>query len=226
VRHDVVFFDVGDTLWGWPSAITPAAVFQKVLESHGHHRSPEALEVADTATRRAFRGFMAPDLSAERAFFRRFDALFLEQLNIPVTDALVEALEGAFQNVDPRPFDDAVTVLGRLRREGFRLGVISNATHTLPGRLDRASLTPFFETVTDSWQVQAEKPDPRIFHAALDRAGVPASRAVHVGDNYEADFLGSRAVGMTPILIDRPGRHAGVDGIVVRHLSEIPDLVC
>lgn len=36
---------------------------------------------------------------------------------------------------------------------------------------------------------------------------MPAASVIHVGDHLEADVNGARAVGITPVLIDRYGRH-------------------
>ena len=38
---------------------------------------------------------------------------------------------------------------------------------------------------------------------ALERAGVRASEAVYVGDQYETDVVGARGGGINPVLIDR-----------------------
>jgi putative hydrolase of the HAD superfamily len=54
-----------------------------------------------------------------------------------------------------------------------------------------------------SREVGANKPEPAIFLAALERAGVSAPEAVYVGDQYQTDVLGARGVGIKPILIDR-----------------------
>ena len=56
--------------------------------------------------------------------------------------------------------------------------------------------------VIDSAVVGAAKPDPRIFHAALARAGVAPDEAVHVGDTLANDVAGARAAGITPIHFD------------------------
>ncbi len=41
-----------------------------------------------------------------------------------------------------------------------------------------------------------EKPHPRIFETALAALGVPAARALHVGDRKLDDVEGAEAVGM------------------------------
>ncbi|NUP03907.1 MAG: HAD-IA family hydrolase [Nonomuraea sp.] len=56
--------------------------------------------------------------------------------------------------------------------------------------------------VLDSAIVGFDKPDPRFFHAALDRLHVQASQAVHVGDTVPADVRGAQAAGILAIHYD------------------------
>jgi len=55
------------------------------------------------------------------------------------------------------------------------------------------------------------KPDPRIFEAALAGAGADPSTTVHVGDQPANDVAAARAVGITPVLIDRFARYPEPD---------------
>jgi putative hydrolase of the HAD superfamily len=66
-----------------------------------------------------------------------------------------------------------------------------------------------------------EKPDPAIYRLALDRAGVDAADAAFVGDNPEFDVAPAAALGMTPVLIDRRGRHPDAAGLRVTDLREL-----
>ena len=63
----------------------------------------------------------------------------------------------------------------------------------------------YLDFVVTSDEAGADKPKPPVFLAALERARVDASEAIHVGDQYKVDILGARGVGITPILIDRYG---------------------
>jgi putative hydrolase of the HAD superfamily len=56
--------------------------------------------------------------------------------------------------------------------------------------------------VVDSALVGAEKPDPRIFQAALEAAGSPAESAVHVGDSVWFDVEGALAAGLRAVHFD------------------------
>ena len=80
--------------------------------------------------------------------------------------------------------------------------------------------------VIDSTRVGATKPDPRIFHLALERAGVTAAAAVHVGDMLSTDIAGARAAGIAPVHLDptrgcRDCGHRHIRGLsgLWRHLA-------
>jgi putative hydrolase of the HAD superfamily len=91
--------------------------------------------------------------------------------------------------------------LERLRQAGLKLGVVSNSDGRVEQALDAAGLRPYFDVIIDSALVGVEKPDPRIFHAALDALGVSADETLYVGDLYEVDVLGARAAGVEAVLL-------------------------
>ncbi len=100
-------------------------------------------------------------------------------------------------------FPDVVPAIRRLREQGVRVLALSNATSELLDFLDRLGLSPHMDDRIISAVEGTKKPDPRIFRTALDRAGVEASEAVHVGDMYLEDVLGARGLGIRPFLMDR-----------------------
>ncbi len=95
--------------------------------------------------------------------------------------------------------------LERLRAAGLKLAVVSNSEGTLEQMLVEIDLRPLFDTVLDSSVVGFTKPDPRIYHLALERLGVRAADALMVGDSPSADVDGAHAVGIRAALIDPYG---------------------
>jgi putative hydrolase of the HAD superfamily len=73
--------------------------------------------------------------------------------------------------------------------------------------------------------VGKEKPDPGIFHVALERVGAEAAEAMHVGDLVPTDVWGARAAGITPVLIDRDDLHPDDDYARITRLDAIIDLL-
>jgi len=89
----------------------------------------------------------------------------------------------------------------------YRMSVISNANGTVREKLRRVGLLDFFETVLDSAEEGVEKPDPRIFHAAVKRTGAKMEESLYIGDMYHIDVAGARAAGMEVVLLDPAGLH-------------------
>jgi putative hydrolase of the HAD superfamily len=91
--------------------------------------------------------------------------------------------------------------LARLRAAGLRLGVVSNSDGRVEQALEAAGLRHYFDVVVDSALVGVEKPDPRIFQAALDALGVAPEEALYVGDLYEVDVVGAQTAGIQAVLL-------------------------
>jgi len=115
-------------------------------------------------------------------------------------------------------YDDVLPVLRALKERGLILGLISNL---IMGDIGIQSYLDFVVTAQD---VGAPKPEPPVFLAALERAGVDASQAIYVGDQYQTDILGARGVGIAPILIDRYSLMPHIkDCPRIESLSEVAD---
>jgi HAD superfamily hydrolase (TIGR01549 family) len=91
--------------------------------------------------------------------------------------------------------------LARLKAAGLALGVVSNSEGRVEEALLAAGLRQYFDVVVDSALVGIEKPDPRIFQAALQALGVSPDETLYVGDLYEVDVIGARAAGIEPVLV-------------------------
>ena len=78
--------------------------------------------------------------------------------------------------------------------------------------LAREGLAPLLEKIVVSSEVGVQKPDERIFHLALEGTGVRGEECLYVGDNFYDDALGSRKVGMRPVILNPFGR-LGVEEI-------------
>ena len=146
-------------------------------------------------------------------------------------DALVQELAAAFARFRraSRPIvPDAETVLDDLRRD-HRLGLVTNgAPDVQREKIARTALAAHFDAIVISVEVGAGKPDPRIFHAALDALGVASTDAVMVGDSLERDVAGARRAGLRTIWIDRSGAAAAgpiAPDARIRSLSELRDAV-
>jgi putative hydrolase of the HAD superfamily len=124
---------------------------------------------------------------------RRCTAVFLHQLGDPLdAEDFAPAFVGSMVF---RPIDGAAAALARLRDAGLALACVSNWDISLAGHLEQAGLAGFFATIVSSAEAGAAKPDPGVFRLALERLGVNAGRALHVGDG-DVDCDGAAAAGL------------------------------
>jgi HAD superfamily hydrolase (TIGR01509 family) len=93
------------------------------------------------------------------------------------------------------------TALARLKAAGLLLGVVSNSEGRVEEALEAAGLRDYFDVVVDSGVLGIEKPDPRIFQAALQALRVAPEEALYVGDLYEVDVLGAQSAGIEAVLV-------------------------
>ena len=112
---------------------------------------------------------------------------------------IVKILLQQFKGVTFALFDDVLSTLKTLKERKLILGLLTNLDKDMNPICRELGLEPYLDFVVTSGEVGVDKPNPPIFKAALHRAGVNASEAVHVGDQYKLDVIGARGVGITPL---------------------------
>ena len=161
-------------------------------------------------------------------FFAKYERLILQGAG---ANADLKLAAQVWQRVRQIPyamalFDDVLPNLARLRALGLTLGLISNVNRGGRDLTESLGLTGHLDVAVTSGEVGAEKPNPPLFLAALDRAGVAPSEAVHVGDQYTSDVVGARNVGIRPVLLDRYGTAEHHDDVpMVGSMEEVVALL-
>ncbi len=111
--------------------------------------------------------------------------------------------------------------LSRLQSGGVRLVLVSNANGTVRDNFARLGLARFFHTLIDSHEEGCEKPYPRLFQIALERAGARPAAVAHLGDFFHIDVTGARAAGIEGWLFDPEGLHSDKDCRRFSSLDEV-----
>lgn len=199
-----------------------------LLERAGIELAPEELARAEYHGRRAINATLTsphPSNDRDRGFVYFRAILTGAGVAAERIPALYEGIRkvndaNALWRVVPRGAHDT---LARLRADGFRVGVISNADGRVEAQLETVKLKAHLDFVIDSHVVGVEKPDARIFRMGLERLGVAPEDAVYVGDMYEIDVVGARGAGIPGVLID-PLMLESVDCPRIRDVTELPAL--
>ena len=122
--------------------------------------------------------------------------------------------------------------LAALAETRVRLGIVSNADGVIGERLRALEILQVgpgvgveVACVIDSGAVGVMKPDPRIFHLALDAIGAGADDTWYVGDMPAIDVVGARRAGLRPLLLDPLGLHHDADYERVDSLADVADRI-
>jgi putative hydrolase of the HAD superfamily len=207
----------------------PAPALRRALRERGVDVDAAAADRAMTAEIACYRDHLGEgaDATGVAALRRRCAQALADALPAGVAAALsIGVIEAALlASLRFVAFPDAAPALESLRGRGRRLVVVSNWDRSLHGVLAATGLAPLLHGAVTSAEAGVAKPDPAIFARALALAGVPASRAVHVGDRLDEDVGGARAAGIEPVLIVRDGHPQPAAGVpaVIRSLAELAD---
>jgi putative hydrolase of the HAD superfamily len=210
VAPRAVVFDLWNTIAEWPEAVW-AGVRPKVAECLG-------LTIAEFDSR------WYGDLAHMRETGPIADALAVWG---PRPETVAEVLElrrdVTLQGLAPVP--GAAETIAALRERGLKTGLITVCSEDVPLLWSQTAFHGLFDAEVFSSTVGLRKPDPRIYHLALEQLGVEPAEAVFVGDGANDELAGAERVGMTAILLERDDTEFEWSGRRARALPELLDLL-
>jgi YjjG family noncanonical pyrimidine nucleotidase len=211
-----VLFDLDDTLFDHHRSARAA-----LAEVHRRHAGATDFETFEGHHIRFLEEMhvevLAGRIELNEARRERFRRVF-RALGMNVTEPDVDAVASAYRSgyvVARRPIEGAVDLLAALRPYA-RIAIVSNnLADEQRDKLEYCGLSPFVDALIVSEEAGVSKPDPSIFHLALDRLGARAADAVMVGDSWAADIQGAsragiRAVWFNPFRKAMPAEPSGV----------------
>ncbi|HJU06480.1 MAG TPA: HAD-IA family hydrolase, partial [Nitrospiraceae bacterium] len=233
-RIQVIFFDAAGTLFHVNGSV--ADIYLAYAEKYGVKRTADSLATVSAAFTRAFHEAPPPVFSVtdpkdlkrcERLWW--FDIVHNVFYRVGMFAGFDEYFEEVFQAFEGPErwalYPETIEVLKELKTHGFELGIISNFDSRLFGVLRGLGLAELFDTVTISSLVQAAKPAPHIFQAALEKHAAEPDEAVHVGDSRRDDVDGARQAKLHAVLIDRDQGGESSHGLTIHTLAELPGVI-
>ena len=189
---DVVTLDALGTL---VELADPVPGLRRALAAHGVEREDADVGHAFAAEVDYYlpRAHNGGDPEALTKLRRDCAAVFLEACQADLDPTVFAPDFGAA--IEFRLLPDVVPALDALQAAGFSLACVANWDISLTDHLEGLGLTQRFQATVSSAEAGSQKPDPRPFELALERLGVPASRALHCGDS-DADREGAARAGL------------------------------
>lgn len=163
--------------------------------------------------------------------------LMLDKMNLSsisekdiLIDQMVLAHMNALSSCIEYPEDNKET-LEYLKSKEYRLAIVSNFDYapTAHMLLQENNLTQLFEVIVISEEVGWRKPKDIIFQSAVNNLDINPEDILFVGDNYSADVIGSKSMGMDAAWINRKKEPEDnldpAPDYVVKKMSEIRDFL-
>lgn len=193
-----VLFDLDDTLYRERRFMLSgfAAVAEAVAER------------TEMSAREAFRVMWAAARRGERS--RAFQ---LVSAASGLDESAIGDLVACYREHAPRLRLPRITRDALYDLREYQLAIVTNGLPSVQARKVAAlGLDALISTViyAEACGTGLGKPDPQVFREALRRLGVPATRAVFVGDHPCCDIAGARAAGLATVQIVPTSRALGV----------------
>ena len=140
-------------------------------------------------------------------FFRRPELLFTSDFDRRHFERLVEEDIGQV-----KLFDETIEVLSTLNDKKIMMTCASNLSTEYIEPYCDLGLEDYFSFPIFSCEMGFRKPNLKIYKRVLEICGdFPLDQILFVGDSMSSDFLIPKRIGMNAILIDREGKHKGVE---------------
>lgn len=170
----------------------------------------------------------------EDSFWIHYAYRYLRALEVPHAQATIiapELFRSMEEKFDPesRVYPCVTETLKALKDSGYILGLVSNRSNPCQEECERLGLLGYFDFAYVAAEVDAWKPDPRIFNRALEITGSLPLRTIYVGDNYYADVLGAQKASLQAVLVDPNGTFSGSDFIqdctIIHSIQELNSIL-
>ena len=215
-----IFFDLDHTLWDFDK--NSALTFQKIFDENNIEVELQRfLKIYEPLNLNYWKLYREDKIDKESLRYGRLADTF-KAINYQVSDVVIHQLSEdyiTFLTTYNHLFDNTIEILEYLN-PNYNLHIITNGFKEVQqGKLNKAKIDHYFDTVTNSEMVGVKKPNPKIFHHALHLAKANPEQSIMVGDNYEADILGALNIGLDAICFNY--HNEKLDG----HIKSIDQLI-
>ncbi len=128
-----------------------------------------------------------------------------EQLSRAVT----LRLQMIWRTLDPKP--DALETLARLKKDGYKISLLSNCSIEIPILWPETAFADLFDSLIFSSRERLKKPDPRIYHLACERLGVAPEQCLYIADGENYELTAARKIGLDAVLIRNSSQNLSRD---------------
>lgn len=138
-----------------------------------------------------------------------------------------QIIDDAFLAYSPYLVEGAKKTIEKINQKGYLMCLISNTGFTSPNTynifLERIGISKYIKIILLSNELQTAKPSKKIYDIAIRKLGVPKKEIIHIGDNYQADVIGSKNCGLKPLWLNDDDNLTNKENekIIIKSIPEI-----
>ena len=136
--------------------------------------------------------------------YEAFEAV-CKEFEVEPTKPILDRLVGTWNKNGMlcKPFPETIQLLEDLKKDGYKLCLISNTPSNIVSVLEKFDMSKYFDAEILSCNVGLLKTDTKMFDLALKELKLKKEEVVMVGDSLHTDIKGAEDAGIMPILVDR-----------------------
>lgn len=195
IKH--VFFDLDHTLWDFEK--NSDLTFERIFKEHNIKIDLAIfLSIYKPLNREFWRMYREEKISKKELRYQRLKTAF-DRVNYSVSDDTINQM--AIDYIEYLPkfnnlFEYTLEILEYLK-DKYKLHIITNGFEEVQTKkMTSSNILKYFDKVITSESVGVKKPNPKVFHYALEITSATSSNSIMIGDSVEADIYGALNVGM------------------------------
>ena len=227
-RINDIFWDLDHTLWDFDR--NSDLTFNKILNENNIKLDVSLfLKTYHPINRKYWDLYRLNKVSKAHLRYYRLSDTFKE-LCVEVSDDQINKLSVDYIN-HLSDFNylipNALTILENFH-SNYNMHIITNGFKEVQNKkLEKSGLSKYFKTITISEDIGFKKPSKEIFLQAISRANAIIENSVMIGDNFNADIIGSKSVGMKAIYYNfhKTKEHQLGGVLEINNLLELEDIL-
>ena len=217
-----VFFDLDHTLWDFDK--NSELAFDRIFrEKYPQINTFDFIEKYVPINQACWKLYQRDKITHQELRYKRlklsFDALNLEMSDLEISQIADNYIDLLTEN--NHLFEGAIEVLDYLKPK-YKLHIITNGFAVVQDKkINNASLSGYFATITNSELAGVKKPNSIIFDYAINVANASKKNSIMVGDCLDADINGALNAGLDAIFFNEKNIDVPENIKQINHLLEL-----
>lgn len=203
-KYEQLFFDLDHTLWDFETN-SRMAMLETVAQLELGHQIAD-FEVFftyyETINTKLWEAYRNQQIRKPELIRKRFEDT-LRHFDINGVDPLaMNELYLQLMPLQKQLYPDVIETLDYLKQSRYPMHIITNGfTEVQHRKIESSGLSRYFDRIFISEEIQAPKPDKRIFQHALKCCNSKKSKSIMIGDSWDSDILGARGMGISQVFV-------------------------